>query len=54
MVRSLYAGLKIKEVPTVFLRRGETGTTVSVVKDSVDYFFNLLRFRGEIKRKKLK
>ena len=51
MIRSLYAGLKIKEVPTVFLRKGETGTTVSVIKDSIDYFFNLLRFRKEMKKK---
>lgn len=52
MIRSLYAGLRIKEVSTVFLRRGETGTTVSVVRDSMGYLFNLLKFRKEMKRER--
>lgn len=49
MVRSYYKGLKIKEIPTIFIRQDSKGTTVKFFRDTWVYFKNLLKFRKEIK-----
>jgi hypothetical protein len=45
MVRSYYAGLKIKEIPTLFLRKEDKTSTVKIFRDSIDYFKNLKSFK---------
>ncbi|MBL7662838.1 glycosyltransferase [bacterium] len=45
--RAKYAGLKIDQVPTLYLRDHTTGTTVKILKDSLVYFKNLMAFRSE-------
>ena len=48
MIRSYYRGLKIKEVPTIFLREGGR-STVSFFRDVVLYTKNLIAFLPEVK-----
>lgn len=52
MVRSYYRGLKIREIPTLYIRRKETGTTVKVFKDTLYYLARLWRFRKEVRQLK--
>jgi glycosyltransferase AglD len=49
MVRSYYRGCRIKEVPALYVRKPETGTTVKVWSDGLDYLKNLLAFSREIR-----
>ncbi len=44
-------GLKIKEIPALFLRRPERTTTVKPIRDSIIYFIELLKFRSRRKRR---
>lgn len=44
-------GLKISLLPVLFIRNRNKKTTVKLVRDSFDYFMNLLRFRRKFKRK---
>jgi glycosyltransferase AglD len=48
MVRSYYKGLKVVEMPTLFDRKEELGSSVNVISDTTDYFKKLLNFRKEI------
>ncbi len=48
MVRSYFKGLKIKEIPALFLRRPEKGSTLNFLKDSKDYFRNLIKFKPKV------
>jgi len=50
MIRSYYRGLKIKEVPSLFLRKPETGTSLKFFRDSYRYFNKLIKFMPEAKR----
>ncbi len=52
MTRSYYAGLKITEIPTLFLKRYDKKSSVRLVHDTVDYFKKLARFRHEARRLK--
>lgn len=45
MVRSKLAGLKIINIPTVFIRNFEKKSTVKLIPDTIDYFIKLFRFR---------
>jgi hypothetical protein len=45
MVRAVLAGLVIQEIPCLFVRRYDKQSTVNVVRDSIDYFRDLWRFR---------
>ncbi len=45
MVRSYYAGLRIVEVPALFVRRYDKQSSVSPVRDTIDYLRKLWRFR---------
>jgi hypothetical protein len=53
MVRSYYKGLKIIEIPTVFIRKKEISSSLNFVKDTMDYIKNLLSFRKELKKEGL-
>jgi glycosyltransferase involved in cell wall biosynthesis len=48
MVRSAMRGYRIVEVPTVFIRRPELGSTVRLVSDTIDYARHLWRFRRTV------
>jgi glycosyltransferase involved in cell wall biosynthesis len=49
MVRSLIAGLTIREVPCLFIRRYDKASTVRLAQDSLEYAGNLWRFRGTVR-----
>ena len=49
MVRSYYKGYRIKEIPALYVRKPETGTTVKVWSDGLDYLKNLLVFSREVR-----
>ena len=50
MVRAARRGLEIVEIPGAYIRRGDKTSTVKGVRDSLRYFRQLLRFRGELRR----
>ncbi len=45
MVYSRRAGLRIKEVPVLFLRRFDKESSVNIVRDTIEYMIQLWRFR---------
>jgi len=45
VIRSFYKGLKIGDLPSLFIKNPEKTSTVNVFRDSVDYFKKLLKFR---------
>jgi glycosyltransferase involved in cell wall biosynthesis len=49
MVRALRHGLHIVEVPGAYVRRSDKTSTVSGLRDSVEYFAKLLRFRRALR-----
>jgi len=49
MVRALIAGMTIREVPCLFVRRYDKVSSVKLVSDSLDYAKNLWRFRGVVR-----
>jgi glycosyltransferase involved in cell wall biosynthesis len=49
MVRAYFAGLRITEVPALFIRRFDKVSTVRPVRDTVDYLGKLWRFRSEVR-----
>lgn len=53
MVRSYYKGLKIKEIPTLFIRKKEVPSSLKFVRDTIDYIKNVIRFRKELKIKRV-
>jgi glycosyltransferase involved in cell wall biosynthesis len=50
MVRAYYAGLKIVEVPVLFLRRFDKQSSVHAFRDTIDYLQKLRRFRPVVAR----
>lgn len=50
MTRSYYKGLKIVELPTLFIPDYSRVSKVNLIKDSLDYLANLLKFRKELKQ----
>jgi len=48
MVRAHYAGLRIVEIPTLFIRRFDKASSVRAFGDTVDYLKKLWHFRGQI------
>jgi glycosyltransferase involved in cell wall biosynthesis len=50
MVRAARRGLKMVEIPGAYIRRGDKTSTVKGLRDSLRYFRQLLRFRGELRR----
>jgi len=49
MVRSYYRNYQIVEIPCLFLRRFDKTSTVHPLRDTVDYFRKLWRFRKVVK-----
>lgn len=49
MARSYFAGLRIVEIPTLFIKRYDKQSSVRIVHDSVEYFAKLWRFQREAK-----
>lgn len=45
--RSYWKGLKVSEVPVLFVRRHEKKSTVNLFSDSIDYFVKLINFRSQ-------
>ena len=50
MTRSYFAGLRIVEIPTLFIKRYDKQSSVRPVHDSIEYFRKLQRFRWEAHR----
>lgn len=50
MARSYFAGLKVVEIPTLFIKRYDKQSSVRIVHDTLDYFKKLGRFRREAHR----
>jgi len=50
MVHSYLSGLKIEEVPTLFLRNPDNKSTVKIFKDSFEYFLNLVKFKHTLRK----
>lgn len=48
MVRSRRAGLRICEIPVLFLRRTDKKSSVNVLRDTLDYLVNLWRLRRNL------
>ncbi|HUU29724.1 MAG TPA: glycosyltransferase family 2 protein [archaeon] len=49
MLLSERNGIKIKEIPCLFIRNPKKTSTVRVFKDSLDYLFEVIRFRARLK-----
>jgi len=49
MIRSYFKGLDIKEVPSEYIRKPETGTTVKIIKDVIYYIIKVASFYREMK-----
>lgn len=54
MIRSYYKGLKIKEIPVLFIRKWERKSKVNLIKDAISYFGKLWNFRNKIEEIKQK
>ncbi len=50
MARSYFAGLKIVEIPTLFIKRYDKQSSVRLVHDTIEYFGKLRHFRHEARR----
>ena len=46
MVRAYHAGLRIEEIPALFVRRFDKASTVRPIHDTLDYLGKLWRFRA--------
>jgi glycosyltransferase AglD len=42
--RAVYAGLKVTEIPVLFIRREDKKSTVRIIPDTWDYFVKVIRF----------
>jgi hypothetical protein len=52
IARSYFKGLKIIEVPTLYVRNRSKKSTVKIFKDTIYYFKKLLLFKYELKKSK--
>ena len=50
MIRSYLTGLKITQIPTLFIRRFDKYSTVNPITDSIEYLVQLYRFKKRIKQ----
>lgn len=51
--RPYWEGLRISEVPVLFVRRHNKKSTVRLIPDSLNYLIKLLKFRSQVPKKKL-
>lgn len=49
MVRAHYAGLRIREIPVLFLRRFDKQSSVRPIHDTLDYLQKLWKFRSVVR-----
>ena len=49
MARACARGWRIKEIPCLFVRRFDKVSSVSGLRDSVEYFRKLMRFRKKLR-----
>src|SRR5262249_44653735 len=49
MVRAARRGLRIEEIPGAYIRRTDKRSTVRGIRDSIDYFGRLVRFRRALR-----
>lgn len=52
MAQCHFHGLRIQEIPVLFLRRWDKKSTVRPLRDSVVYLIELIRFRARLKKEK--
>lgn len=52
MIYSSQAGLKIIEIPTVFIRNFNKKSTVKLIPDSIDYFIKLIKLSNKLSKRK--
>jgi glycosyltransferase involved in cell wall biosynthesis len=52
MVRAARRGLRIEEIPGAYIRRFDKHSTVRGLRDSLDYFVRLLRFRRRLREER--
>ncbi len=52
MIRGHFHHMKIAEIPTLFIRQPETGSTVRVIRDTRRYLMSLIKFYSEFRRLK--
>ncbi len=50
MARAYFGGLRIVELPTIFVKRYEVPSTVRIIPDTIEYWRQLRRFRPEAAR----
>jgi glycosyltransferase involved in cell wall biosynthesis len=49
VARSIYAGLRIKEIPVLFLRNPDKTSTVNIFSDTLKYLIALYKFKKTLK-----
>lgn len=49
--RAWWSGLKISQVPVLFIRRGDKKSTVKLFEDTIEYIINLIRLRLELTKR---
>lgn len=49
---SYVAGLKIAQVPVLFIKRGDKKSSVKILNDSIDYLIKIIRFKKEFETMK--
>ncbi len=50
MARAYFAGLRVAELPAVFIKRNEVPSTVRIIPDTLEYWRQLRRFRPVARR----
>lgn len=50
VARSLFEGLRLKQMPVLFLRRSDKTSTVRLIPDIIDYFKAIYKFKKELKK----
>lgn len=53
LARSYHSGLKVVEIPALFMRRFDKQSTVHPFADSIEYFKQLWRFRKTLRKERL-
>lgn len=50
VLRPYFAGLRVAEIPVLFIKNEKAQSTVKIFSDSVDYLKNLWKYSGEFRR----
>tara|TARA_Y100000310_G_C20675155_1_gene812609 strand:- start:397 stop:1158 length:762 start_codon:yes stop_codon:yes gene_type:complete len=50
VLRPYFAGLKVKEVPVLFIKNEEASSTVKIFSDTIEYLKNLFKYSGEFRK----